>query len=106
MAITSVQDVLDHIAHLDSTKLTGIDAVILFDLSGEEGGKWTATLVDGQAKVEEGTTATPDMTISMAAPDLVAISNGKLNPMTAFMRGRIKISGDMMLAMRLQSILS
>jgi putative sterol carrier protein len=101
-----VQEVLDHIDQLDPAKLEGIDAVILFNLSGEGGGQWTATLADGKAKVEEGKTAPPDMTVSVAAQDLIAISNGQLNPVAAFMRGRIKISGDMMLAMRLQSILS
>jgi len=46
------------------------------------------------------------MTLSMAAQDLVALSNGELNAVAAFMQGRIKVSGDMALAMRLQSILT
>ena len=106
MAITSVQDVLDNISRVDKTKIAGINAVILFDLSGEGGGKWTATLADGEVKVEEGETASPSMTLSMDAQDLVAMSNGELNAVAAFMQGRIKVSGDMSLAMRLQSILT
>jgi putative sterol carrier protein len=106
MAITSVQSVLDNISRVDKTKIEGINAVILFDLSGEEGGKWTATLADGEVKVEEGETASPSMTLSMDAQDLVAMSNGELNAVAAFMQGRIKVSGDMSLAMRLQSILT
>jgi putative sterol carrier protein len=106
MAITTVQDVLDHISHVDRAKIEGIDAVILFDLSGEGGGKWTATLADGEAKVEEGETASPNMTLSMDAQDLVAMATGDLNAMAAFMQGKIKVSGDMSLAMRLQSILT
>ena len=106
MAITSVQSVLDNISRVDKTKIEGLNAVILFDLSGEEGGKWTATLADGEVKVEEGETASPSMTLSMDAQDLVAMSNGELNAVAAFMQGRIKVSGDMSLAMRLQSILT
>jgi putative sterol carrier protein len=106
MAITSVQNVLDNISRVDKTKIAGINAVILFDLSGEEGGKWTATMADGEVKVEEGETASPSMTLSMDAQDLVAMSNGELNAVAAFMQGRIKVSGDMSLAMRLQSILT
>jgi putative sterol carrier protein len=106
MAITSVQDVLDNIGRLDPSRIEGINAVMLFDLSGEGGGKWTATLADGKATVEEGETATPSMTLSMAAQDLVAISTGELNAVAAFMQGKIKVSGDMSLAMRLQSILT
>jgi putative sterol carrier protein len=106
MAITSVQDVLDHLSNLDPSRIEGINAVLLFDLSGEEGGKWTATLEDGQVTVEEGETASPSMTLSMAAQDLVAMANGELNAVAAFMQGKIKVSGDMSLAMRLQSILA
>jgi acyl-CoA dehydrogenase len=42
----------------------------------------------------------------MDAQDLVALANGELNAMSAFMQGKIKVSGDMSLAMRLQSILT
>jgi len=106
MAITSVKDVLEQIHRVDPAKIEGIDAVILFDLSGEDGGKWTATIADGKMQVEEGETASPSMTLSAKAQDLVAIVNGELNPVAAFMQGKIKVSGDMSLAMRLQSILS
>ena len=106
MAIKSVQDVLDNIHRIDPAKIEGVNAVILFNLSGDGGGKWTATMADGKVDVEEGETASPTMTLSMAAQDLVALSNGELNAVAAFMQGRIKISGDMALAMRLQSILT
>ena len=42
----------------------------------------------------------------VSAQDLIAMSNGELNAVSAFMQGKIKISGDMSLAMRLQSILA
>jgi putative sterol carrier protein len=106
MAITNVQEVLDRIQTLDPAKLQGLNAVILFDLSGEGGGKHTLTLANGKAKVEQGQTATPNMTLSMGAKDLIAMSNGELNAMSAFMQGKIRISGDMSLAMRLQNILA
>ena len=105
MPIKSVQDVLNNIHRVDPAKVEGLDAVILFDLSGEGGGKWTATIAGGEVTVEEGETASPTMTLSMAGQDLVALSNGELNPVAAFMQGRIKVAGDMSLALRLQNIL-
>ena len=105
MAIKSVQDVLDNIHRVDPSKIEGVNAVILFNLSGEGGGQWTATIADGEVTVDEGETASPTMTLSMAGQDLVALSNGELNPVAAFMQGRIKVSGDMSLALRLQNIL-
>lgn len=104
--MTATQKVFERLAELDPSKIQGINTVILFDLSGDGGGKWTLTLADGQAKVEDGETASPSMTLSMDSQDFVAMSSGELNATAAFMQGKIKISGDMSLAMRLQSILT
>lgn len=106
MASTSVQDVLGRIANIDPARVEGLQAVVLFDLSGEGGGQWTATIADGQVQVEEGQSSSPDVTLSMKAEDLVAVASGELNPVSAFMQGRITVSGDMSLAMRMQTILT
>ncbi len=105
MATAKLQEILEHMGDVDPAQIQGMDGVILFDLSGEEGGKWTVTLADGQVVLEEGETASPTMTLTMDARDFVALSNGELNAINAFMQGKIKISGDMALAMQLQNIL-
>ena len=46
-----------------------------------------------------------DATISMSLTDFEAMSEGKLDPMMAFMQGKMKIQGDMMLAQRLAPLL-
>ena len=46
-----------------------------------------------------------DCTIKMSLSDLVDLVGGKLDGMTAFMTGKLKIDGDMGVAMKLQSIL-
>ncbi len=46
-----------------------------------------------------------DCTIKMDFSDLDDMINGKLDGMTAFMTGKLKIEGDMGVAMKLQSIL-
>jgi len=105
MAATTTQEVFDHMAELEPSQVQGLDAVIVFDLSGEGGGKWTLTAKGGKVKVEEGAADSPSMTLSMDSQDFIAMSNGELNATSAFMQGKIKISGDMSLAMRLQNIL-
>jgi putative sterol carrier protein len=106
MAATSVQEILENIRNVDPAKIQGVNGIILFDLSGEGGGKWTAALADGELTLEEGETASPNVTLGMDADDFAAMSSGEINPVSAFMQGKIKISGDMSLAMRLQSILT
>jgi putative sterol carrier protein len=90
----------------DAEKLKGMDATILFDISGEEGGQWTATIDSGQMSVEEGTTESPTITVEAAAEDLTALVDGDLNPMAAFMQGRLKVKGDISIAVQLQKLFS
>lgn len=47
-----------------------------------------------------------DCTISTTATALKDMQSGDLNPMTAVMSGKVKISGDMGLAMKVQSLMS
>lgn len=45
-----------------------------------------------------------DCTIAVSQSDLQGLMSGDLNPMTAFMFGKLKITGDMSVAMKLQSL--
>jgi putative sterol carrier protein len=49
--------------------------------------------------------APADCTVVIAREDLVAMAKGELDPMSAMLRGRLKIQGDMAVAMQLQSML-
>lgn len=89
-------------------KATSIDAMFQFDLSGDSGGVWTIDLRSGAEAphVTEGGSDDSNVTISMTDDDFNGIFDGSVNPMQAFMMGKIKVSGDMGLAMKLQNILS
>jgi len=106
MALPELKEFFQRMSGLDPARLQGLSGVALFDLSGEGGGKWTVTFGAEGVKVEEGETASPNVTLSMDAQDFLAMSKGQLSPMSAFMQGKIKISGDMSLAMRLQGLLT
>lgn len=47
-----------------------------------------------------------DCTISVSKDDFVALASGDLDPMMAFMSGKLKVAGDMSVAMGLQSLFS
>jgi putative sterol carrier protein len=49
--------------------------------------------------------ASPDITIIMASNDFADMVGGKLDSIMAFMEGKLRLKGDMMLAMQLQSFL-
>ncbi len=68
----------------------------------------TAIMIDGTGAGNEISTddGDADCTISTSLDTLLKLKNGDLNPMMAVMSGKIKIKGDMGLAMKLQSLLS
>lgn len=52
---------------------------------------------------EDGVKA--DTTLSVTDTDLVDIALGKLNPQVAFMKGKLKITGNIMLTQKLVPLL-
>ena len=82
----------------------GLNAVYQFDLSGDGGGKWHVIINNDTCQVNEGAAASPSITISMTAQDYLDMLSGKLNGQMAFMTGKLRIAGDMGLALRMQSL--
>ena len=89
---------------LDANAAKGMNSTIQFNLSGDNGGQWYVAIKDGKADVTQGTAPSANMTLSMTAQDYVDMITGKLNGQMAFMSGKLKISGDMGLAMKMQTL--
>lgn len=82
----------------------GVNATYQFDLTGDGGGTWQVKVSAAGAEVSEGAPGAANITITMAAGDYLDMINGKLNPQMAFMGGKLKIKGDMSLALKMQQI--
>lgn len=90
--------------YFDASKAGGTRANIQFDLTGENGGKWVMKIADGQATAEKGEIENPNLTLIADARDYVKIALGQMDPTSAFMSGKLKIKGDMGLAIKMQSM--
>jgi putative sterol carrier protein len=82
-------------------KAEGIDATIQVHLIGDGGGDWNIEIANRQFSIHEGQAPAPRLTMTMQMEDIAALVSGSIEPMAAFMQGKIKISGDLGMAMRL-----
>jgi putative sterol carrier protein len=87
------------------SKVAGMNAAYAFDLSGDDAGEFHIILKDGKGEAGAGAPESPNITISMKDTDFVDLATGKLDGTAAFMAGKLKIKGDMGLAMKLQGVL-
>jgi len=77
------------------------EAVIQYYLTGEEAGNWVVRIGDGKCEVEKGETENATMTLYADSQDYKDIILGKLDPMTAFMQQKVKLKGNLNMALGL-----
>ena len=109
MPVASVKEIFEH--HIPAKfqakpdVVQKIGAIYQFNISGPGGGSWSVDCTQPGGKVAPGTSPGAKCTVVATEADFLAIVNGKLNPQMAFMSGKLKIAGDMGLALKLQQIL-
>ena len=84
-------------------KVKSIKAIYEFLLSDSE--VWTIDLTKDSDFVSKGSGGNAKCTVTVKLEDLTDIVEKKLNPQMAFMTGKLKVKGDMGLALKLGSIL-
>ncbi len=84
-------------------KAAGVEAVIQYHLTGDEAGDYIIDIKDGACSVEEGTADAPTMTLTADGRYFGDVLLGKEDGMKGFMQGKLKLAGDLNLAMKLTS---
>ena len=90
---------------LEDPSARAANAVYQFNIDGDNGGTWVVDLTKDADFVTEGEIDDAQCMITMKESDFVDLWTGKLGGPQAFMMGKLKIKGDMGLAMKLQSFL-
>ncbi|VVC40772.1 Short-chain dehydrogenase/reductase, conserved site,Short-chain dehydrogenase/reductase SDR,SCP2 sterol- [Cinara cedri] len=94
---------------IDSNKslLKSINGIFLYHITknGKVASTWTADLKTGKVyrgEPEKGLKV--DTTLTISDSDMIDLALGKLNPQMAFMKGKLKIKGNIMLAQKLKAL--
>jgi len=106
MQVTSVKEYFDTLdQRFIASAAKGVKAVYQFELAGDGGGTYHVTIDDGTMTVAEGASASANTTIKMTATDYIEMVNGKLSGTMAFMKGKLKVTGNVLLAQKMQNFL-
>jgi len=91
---------LDRKIQEKSEELSDHDAIIKFNITGPNGGVWIANLKPGSSGVLK-TDGESDCTITTSDANLIKLVNGELKPEMAILTGKIRLSGNIGIAMKL-----
>ena len=85
----------------------GLDAVVEWRVTGRPGGgadRWQLTIHDGRCSLERDGDATPTVAFTIGPLDMLRLASGGANPTKLFVLGRLRVEGDLMLAVRLPGL--
>ena len=90
---------------LDQDQFKGMNAVFQFSIRDKDTA-WHLSLNDGRPTIHEGPASAPHLTSTMDALDWQALLNGETSLSTLLQHGRLRLQGDVALAVKLHSLLS
>lgn len=85
-------------------RVRGVYGFKVINGPGGAEGYWVVDAKTGKGKVEYNGKTKPDVTFTISDTDIVDFISGKLNPQKAFFQGKVKIQGNMGLAMKLPDL--
>lgn len=91
----------------DVEKAKKLNAIFLFNITkdGKVAGKWTVDLKSGEVYQGEPKDGKPNCTVTVDDNDWVDIAMGKTNPQMAFMKGKLKVKGNVMLMQKFRGLM-
>lgn len=94
-------------AQFDAKRAQGLDCVVLWEigeLDGDRFDRWHLRISDGRCRARRGGVESPTATLRLTHPDLLDLATGKTQGPQLYLTGKIKITGETMLAQRLTTL--
>lgn len=81
---------------------SGINAVFQYEFHDDD--NYYVVIEDGTKDIQQGDHDAPTVTITTDVETLLGTSNGSINGMQAFMSGKLKATGNIILAQKMQAL--
>ena len=82
-------------------KAEGVDTIIQLKFTGSQASEWYLIVKDGQCVSIQGSHPNPKMTMTVDADDYIKMAIGDMDATMAFLKGKVKVAGDMTVALKM-----
>lgn len=82
----------------------GLERTLQWQITDLDPGVWAVEIKDGRGRLIPGGVTEPDTTFTTTSVIWLAIAEGREDPMRAFMAGKMKVEGDMTLALKVPEL--
>ncbi|MFF4214152.1 SCP2 sterol-binding domain-containing protein [Streptomyces sp. NPDC001796] len=101
----TVSELFEHLStRFKGEAAAGLARTLQWHITDEDPGVWAFEINDGQGRLIPGGVDNPDTTFITSGETWVAIAEGRQDAMRAFMTGKLKVKGDMMLALKVPKL--
>jgi putative sterol carrier protein len=87
-------------ARFDPAAAADVTKTLQWNITGDDAGVWAYQIINGVGQLIPGGVEKPDVTFTTSGKTWIAIAEGRQDAMKAFMTGKLKVAGDMMVAMK------
>lgn len=91
-------------SRLRAQEAAGIERTLQWQITDIDSGTWAVQIRDGQAQLIPGGVDEPDTTFTTTSDIWLAVAEGRQDAMRAFMAGKMKVEGDMTLALKVPEL--
>lgn len=105
MSENKIKEIMEDLPnHFNKELSKGIDAKVQFNLSGPESGEWGMEIKDQTCSITQGIIQQPSLILKSDGELLTKVLKGEEDGVRAYMMGKLKLIGDINLALKLVNL--
>jgi putative sterol carrier protein len=105
MADQTIQEFMSRMSGaFQAEKAVGLDVTIQLKLTGTQASVYFIVIKDGKCIITQGTAPVAKLTVTADSDDFIKIFTGQLDGTQAYMQGKLRLAGDMNLALKLLNL--